>query len=108
MTRGKSYKFAPLNQSIIRSLWENGHNFVLENLNQSDLWHSKENSEGYFSAKFQILKIHNHRDNTISISSSSKQVKGVYFFSELHKSCLKNQVELIERAYCRIYINIGF
>ena len=37
-----------------------------------------------------------------------KQVKGVYFFSELHKSCLKNQVELIPRAYYRIDINIGF
>ena len=34
MTRGKSYKFALLNQSIIRSLWEIGHNFVLENPNQ--------------------------------------------------------------------------
>ena len=32
--RGKSYKFALLNQSIIRSLWEIGHNFVLENPNQ--------------------------------------------------------------------------
>ena len=34
VTRGKSYKFALLNQSIIRSLWEIGHNFVLENPNQ--------------------------------------------------------------------------
>ena len=34
MTRGKSYKFALLNQYIIRSLWEIGHNFVLENPNQ--------------------------------------------------------------------------
>ena len=40
-----------------------------------------------------------------------KQVKSVYFFiffSELHKSCLKNQFELIPRAYCRIDISIGF
>ena len=37
-----------------------------------------------------------------------KKVKGVYFFSELHKSCLKNQVELILRAYCRIDISIRF
>ena len=37
-----------------------------------------------------------------------KQEKGVYFFSELHKSCLKNQFELIPRAYCRIDISIGF
>ena len=34
MTRGTSYKFALLNQSIIRSLWEIGHNFVLKNPNQ--------------------------------------------------------------------------
>ena len=34
MTHGKSYKFALLSQSIIRSLWEIGHNFVLENPNQ--------------------------------------------------------------------------
>ena len=34
VTRGKSYKFALLNQSIIRSLWEIGHKFVLENPNQ--------------------------------------------------------------------------
>ena len=34
VTRGKSYKFALLNQSIIRSLWEIGHNFVLKNPNQ--------------------------------------------------------------------------
>ena len=34
VTRGKSYKFSLLNQSIIRSLWEIGHNFVLENPNQ--------------------------------------------------------------------------
>ena len=34
VTRGKSYKFALLNQSRIRSLWEIGHNFVLENPNQ--------------------------------------------------------------------------
>ena len=34
VTLGKSYKFALLNQSIIRSLWEIGHNFVLENPNQ--------------------------------------------------------------------------
>ena len=34
VTRGKPYKFAILNQSIIRSLWEIGHNFVLENPNQ--------------------------------------------------------------------------
>jgi len=34
MTRGKFYKFALLNQSIIRSLWEIGHNFVLKNPNQ--------------------------------------------------------------------------
>ena len=33
VTRGKSYKFALLNQSIIRSLWEIGHNFVLKNPN---------------------------------------------------------------------------
>ena len=34
VTRGKSYKFALLNQSIIRSLWEIGHNFVWKNPNQ--------------------------------------------------------------------------
>ena len=34
VTGGKSYKFALLNQSIIRSLWEIGHNIVLENPNQ--------------------------------------------------------------------------
>ena len=34
VTRGKSYKFALMNQSIIRSFWEIGHNFVLENPNQ--------------------------------------------------------------------------
>ena len=34
VTRGKSYKFALLNQSRIRSLWEIGHKFVLENPNQ--------------------------------------------------------------------------
>ena len=34
VTHGKSYKFALLNQSKIRSLWEIGHNFVLENPNQ--------------------------------------------------------------------------
>ena len=34
MTCGKSYNFALLNQSIIRSLWEIGHNFSLENPNQ--------------------------------------------------------------------------
>ena len=34
VTLGMSYKFALLNQSIIRSLWEIGHNFVLENPNQ--------------------------------------------------------------------------
>ena len=34
VTRGKSYKFTLLNQSRIRSLWEIGHNFVLENPNQ--------------------------------------------------------------------------
>ena len=32
--RGKSYKFALLNQSIIGSLWEIGHIFVLKNPNQ--------------------------------------------------------------------------
>ena len=34
VTRGKSYKFSLLYQSIIRSLWEIGPNFVLENPNQ--------------------------------------------------------------------------
>ena len=34
MTRGTSYKFSLLNQSIIRSLWEIGHNFGLKNPNQ--------------------------------------------------------------------------
>ena len=34
VTRGNSYKFALLNQSRIRSLWEIGHNFVLENPNK--------------------------------------------------------------------------
>ena len=33
MIRGKSYKFALLNQSIIRSSWEIGHYFVLKNPN---------------------------------------------------------------------------
>ena len=43
-----------------------------------------------------------------------KQEKGVYcfififiFFCGLHKSCLKNQFELIPMAYCRIDISIG-
>ena len=31
VTRGTSYKFAPLNYSIIRSLWEIWHNSSLEN-----------------------------------------------------------------------------
>ena len=31
MTRNTSYKFAPLNQCIIKSLWENGHNSFLKN-----------------------------------------------------------------------------
>ena len=34
MTRGKSYNFVLLNQSIIKSLWDIGHNFVLKNPNQ--------------------------------------------------------------------------
>ena len=34
VTRGKSYKFALLNQSIIGSLWDIGHNFALKNPNQ--------------------------------------------------------------------------
>ena len=34
MTRGKSYKFALLNKSIIRSLWEIGHKVALKNPNQ--------------------------------------------------------------------------
>ena len=34
VTRGKSYKFALLNQSIIRSLWEIGNNCALKNPNQ--------------------------------------------------------------------------
>ena len=34
MTRGTPYKFNLLNQSIIKSLWEIGHNFVLKNSNQ--------------------------------------------------------------------------
>ena len=34
MTRGTLYKFALLNQSIIRSLWEIGHKFALKNPNQ--------------------------------------------------------------------------
>ena len=34
VTRGKSYKFALPNQSIIRALWEIGHNFALKNPNQ--------------------------------------------------------------------------
>ena len=34
VTRGIPYNFSLLNQSIIRSLWEIGHNFVLENPNQ--------------------------------------------------------------------------
>ena len=47
---------------------------------RSDRWHWKEASEGYYRAEFQISKIFKHRDNTISLSSSSKLVKGVYFF----------------------------
>ena len=34
VTHGKSYNFAILNQPIIRSLWEIGHKFSLENPNQ--------------------------------------------------------------------------
>ena len=34
VTRGKSYNLAILNQSIIGSLWESGHNFALKNPNQ--------------------------------------------------------------------------
>ena len=34
MRRDKSYKFALLKQSIIRSSWEIGHNFALKNPNQ--------------------------------------------------------------------------
>ena len=34
VTRGKPYKFALLNQSIIRSLWEIWNKFVLKNPNQ--------------------------------------------------------------------------
>ena len=34
LTLGMSYKFALLNLSIIRSLWEIGHNFDLKNPNQ--------------------------------------------------------------------------
>ena len=34
VTRGKSYKFALLNQSKIGSLWEIGHNLALKNPNQ--------------------------------------------------------------------------
>ena len=45
-----------------------------------DLWHLKEASEGYYRAEFPISNIFNYRDNSISISSSSKLVKGVYFF----------------------------
>ena len=33
VTRGKSYKFDLLKQSIIRALWEIGHNFTLKNQN---------------------------------------------------------------------------
>ena len=33
-TRGKSYNFSLLNESIIRSSWEIGHKFVLKNPNQ--------------------------------------------------------------------------
>ena len=34
VTRGMSYKFALLHQSIIRSLWETGNKFALKNPNQ--------------------------------------------------------------------------
>ena len=34
VTHGKSYKFALLNRSIIGSLWEIRHNFVLKNPNK--------------------------------------------------------------------------
>ena len=34
MTRGNLYKFALLNQAIIKSLWEIGHNVVLKRPNQ--------------------------------------------------------------------------
>jgi len=34
MTPGTLYKFTLLNQSIIRSLWEIGHNVSLKNPNQ--------------------------------------------------------------------------
>ena len=37
---------------------------------RSDLWHFKEASEIYYRAEFQISKIFNYRDNSISISSS--------------------------------------
>ena len=46
MTHGKSYNFAILNQSIIRSLWEIGHNFVLENPNQVRLMAFKREFRG--------------------------------------------------------------
>ena len=45
-----------------------------------DLWHSKDNSEDYFIAEFQILKSHNHRDNPTPISSSSKASKRCVLF----------------------------
>ena len=44
---------------------------------RSDLWNLKEALEGYYKAEFQILKILNYRYNSISISISSKQVKGI-------------------------------
>ena len=34
VTRATPYKFSLLNQSIIRSLWEIGHNIVLKNPNK--------------------------------------------------------------------------
>ena len=41
VTCGNSYNFALLNQSIIRSLWEIEHNFVLKNPNQVGPMESK-------------------------------------------------------------------
>ena len=80
MTCGTPYKFTLVNESIIRSSWEIGHNFVLKNPNQVKPMHLKDDSVGYFRAKFHILKIKNHKDNSVSISSSSKARKRCVFF----------------------------
>ena len=79
MTCGTPYKLALLNQSIIRSLWEIGHKFSLKNPNQVRPVKLERDSEDYYMTKFQILNILNHIDNSVSISSFSKERKRCVF-----------------------------